>query len=256
MDFFIKETNVRGGNRGGKNLFNWEDVRLLSSKERQSYLGSTQALGLMDRGGKWCKRDWWTHYNSKVNIYGHKDRLNNRSALLEEQKEIRKKEREKLNEFIYGKKKKNNLMINDAESIKEQINKIENNNNMNNSEKSEFNEMSRPGLGMKSPISIKNSEINLKKEKTDLKNENSLYGNKSEKSEKNFGKKDNDHKDKQKHSHHRHHHHHHSHHRSKDKSKISSKNRSISRKRSRSRSRSRSKNESAYKKNIGKHEKY
>ena len=38
MDFFIKETNVRGGNRGGKNLFNWEDIRLLSSKERQNYL--------------------------------------------------------------------------------------------------------------------------------------------------------------------------------------------------------------------------
>ena len=117
MDFFIKEGNIRGGNRGGKNLFNWNDVRLLSSRDRQSYLGSTQALGLMDRGGKWYKRDWWTHYNTPINVYGQKDKLNNREALLEEQKEIRIKEREKLNEVIYGKKKNNNIILNEDELL-------------------------------------------------------------------------------------------------------------------------------------------
>ena len=150
MDFFIKETNVRGGNRGGKNLFNWDDVRLLSNRDRQSYLGSTQALGLMDRGGKWYRRDWWTHYNNQVNVYGHKDKLNNRSTLLEEQKEIRKKEKEKLYEFIYGKKKKNNnnlsLNLNDGESIKEQLSKIQSEKNL--STKSENGDLSRPGLGL------------------------------------------------------------------------------------------------------------
>ena len=116
MDFFIKESNIRGGNRGGKNLFNWNDVRLLSSRDRQSYLGSTQALGLMDRGGKWYKRDWWLHYDTPVNVYGQKDKLNNKQALLDEQKEIRLKEKEKLNEFIYGKKKKNiNLNLKEDE---------------------------------------------------------------------------------------------------------------------------------------------
>ena len=118
MDFFIKESNIRGGNRGGKNIFNWNDVRLLSSRDRQSYLGSTQALGLMDRGGKWYKRDWWTHYNTTVNVYGKKDKLNDKEALLEEQKEIRLKEREKLNEFIYGKKKKNtNIILNEDDIL-------------------------------------------------------------------------------------------------------------------------------------------
>lgn len=255
MDFFIKETNVRGGNRGGKNLFNWEDIRLLSSKERQNYLGSTQALGLMDRGGKWCKRDWWTHYNSQVNIYGHKDRLNNRSALLEEQKEIRKKEKEKLNEFIYGKKKKNSMIINDAESIKEQINKIEINNNINNSE------MSRPGLGMKSPKSIKDNDINSIKNKIiekDIKSKksgHSLSGYKMEKNEKNFEKNDNNNKDKKKHSHHhKHHHHHHTNTHRSSKEKNNNRSKSLSKSRSRSRSRNRSK--LADEKNIGKYEKY
>ena len=108
MDFFIKENNIRPGNRGGRNLFNWEDVRVLCNRDRQSYLGSTQALGLMDRGGKWYKKDWWLNYNDKINVYGKKDELNNKSALLEEQKEVRAKEREKLNEYLYGKKNKNN----------------------------------------------------------------------------------------------------------------------------------------------------
>ena len=151
MDFFIKETNVRGGNRGGKNLFNWDDVRLLSNRDRQSYLGSTQALGLMDRGGKWYKRDWWTHYNSQVNVYGHKDKLlNNRSTLLEEQKEIRKKEKEKLYEFLYGKKKKNNNIINmnmnDNLSLKDENNKIDIGKSINNTPKTESNDMGRLDL--------------------------------------------------------------------------------------------------------------
>lgn len=225
MDFFIKESNIRGGNRGGKNLFNWNDVRLLSSRDRQSYLGSTQALGLMDRGGKWYKRDWWTHYNTPVNVYGKKDKLNDRQALLEEQKEIRLKEKEKLNEFIYGKKKKNtniNIDIN-KDDILSQHQSIKLDNPDNKSIRKEADTLSRPGLGM-------NKNINGEKEndeKKQLNNESTKIINKN-----------NDSKDKNSNNHKSHHHHHHHHHHHKREHHKSYKSKSRHRNRSRSRSRS------------------
>ena len=227
MDFFIKESNIRGGNRGGKNLFNWNDVRLLSSRDRQSYLGATQALGLMDRGGKWYKRDWWTHYNTPVNVYGQKDKLNNREALLEEQKEIRLKEREKLNEFIYGKKKKNtSLNFNEAEIFSQHSNQTKSINLDNKSVKKDFDILSRPGLGMNKTID-KEKEI---KTNEDLKNE---INNKNI----NSITKEEEQKDNKIHKDH-HHHHHHNHHKHHNKYKKSN---SKDKKRFRSRSRSRSK---------------
>ena len=223
MDFFIKESNIRGGNRGGKNLFNWNDVRLLSSRDRQSYLGSTQALGLMDRGGKWYKRDWWTHYNTPVNVYGKKDKLNDRQALLEEQKEIRLKEKEKLNEFIYGKKKKNtniNIDIN-KDDILSQHQSIKLDNLDNKSIRKEADTLSRPGLGM-------NKNINGEKEndeKKQLNNESTKIINKN-----------NDSKDKNSNNHKSHHHHHHHHHKREHHKSYKSKSRHRNRSRSRSRS--------------------
>ena len=222
MDFFIKESNIRGGNRGGKNLFNWNDVRLLSSRDRQSYLGSTQALGLMDRGGKWYKRDWWTHYNTPVNVYGKKDKLNDRQALLEEQKEIRLKEKEKLNEFIYGKKKKNtniNVDLN-TDDILSQHQSIKLENIENKSVRKEENTLNRPGLGMIKDINGEKENY----EKKELNNENSK-----------IIIKNNDNKDKSSNKHKSHHHHHHYHKREHHKS-----HKSKSRHRNRSRSRSRS----------------
>ena len=224
MDFFIKETNVRGGNRGGKNLFNWDDVRLLSNRDRQSYLGSTQALGLMDRGGKWYRRDWWTHYNNQVNVYGHKDKLNNRTALLDEQKEIRKKEKEKLYEFIYGKKKKNNnnlsLNLNDGESIKEQLSKIQSEKNL--STKSENGDLSRPGLGLIKQMNLEN-EISFDKDKIfENKKKEDIFLGKKIKNNDNYNEKKlmGDDKSSKRHSHHHHHHHHkHNHNKSKNKNK-------------------------------------
>ena len=224
MDFFIKETNVRGGNRGGKNLFNWDDVRLLSNRDRQSYLGSTQALGLMDRGGKWYRRDWWTHYNNQVNVYGHKDKLNNRTALLDEKKEIRKKEKEKLYEFIYGKKKKNNnnlsLNLNDGESIKEQLSKIQSEKNL--STKSENGDLSRPGLGLIKQMNLEN-EISFDKDKIfENKKKEDIFLGKKIKNNDNYNEKKlmGDDKSSKRHSHHHHHHHHkHNHHHNKSKNK-------------------------------------
>ena len=231
MDFFIKESNIRGGNRGGKNLFNWNDVRLLSSRDRQSYLGATQALGLMDRGGKWYKRDWWTHYNTPVNVYGQKDKLNNREALLEEQKEIRLKEREKLNEFIYGKKKKNtNLNFNEDEIFSQHSNQTKSMNLDNKSVKKDFDILSRPGLGM-NKTNDKEKEI---KNNEDLKNE---INNKNI----NSIKKEEEKKDNKIHKDHHHHHHHHLHKHHNKYKKSNSKDRKRFRSRSRSRSRNRSK---------------
>ena len=223
MDFFIKESNIRGGNRGGKNLFNWNDVRLLSSRDRQSYLGSTQALGLMDRGGKWYKRDWWTHYNTPVNVYGQKDKLNNREALLEEQKEIRLKEKEKLNEFIYGKKKKNNnLNLNEAEIFSQHSNQTKSLNLDNKYIKKEFDILSRPGLGMNKIID-EEKQIKI----------NEGLKNKIDNKKINIAKKDEQHKDNKSYkSHHHHHHHHHRHHNSSNKSKSKEKRRSRSRSKS------------------------
>ena len=233
MDFFIKESNIRGGNRGGKNLFNWNDVRLLSSRDRQSYLGATQALGLMDRGGKWYKRDWWTHYNTPVNVYGQKDKLNNREALLEEQKEIRLKEREKLNEFIYGKKKKNtNLNFNEDEIFSQHSNQTKSMNLDNKSVKKDFDILSRPGLGM-NKTNDKEKEIKIKNNE-DLKNE---INNKNI----NSIKKEEEKKDNKIHKDHHHHHHHHLHKHHNKYKKSNSKDRKRFRSRSRSRSRNRSK---------------
>ena len=223
MDFFIKEGNIRGGNRGGKNLFNWNDVRLLSSRDRQSYLGSTQALGLMDRGGKWYKRDWWTHYNTPVNVYGQKDKLNNREALLEEQKEIRLKEKEKLNEFIYGKKKKNNnLNLNEAEIFSQHSNQTKSLNLDNKSIKKEFDILSRPGLGMNKIID-EEKQIKINEE----------LKNRIDNKKINIAKKDEQQKDNKSYkSHHHHHHHHHKHHNRSNKSKSKEKRRSRSRSKS------------------------
>ena len=231
MDFFIKESNIRGGNRGGKNLFNWNDVRLLSSRDRQSYLGSTQALGLMDRGGKWYKRDWWTHYNTPINVYGQKDKLNNREALLEEQKEIRLKEKEKLNEFIYGKKKKNtNLFLNSDEILSHhgsiKLEKLDNK-----STKKDFDNLSRPGLGM---IKI----INKEKDNNEGKEKNQIETEILNKIKKNNEKDDPD-KIKYNNRHHHHHHHHHRRHHM-DANKRKSRHRERSRSKSRSKSRKKS----------------
>ncbi len=53
------EREYRGGSRGGKDQFNWEDIRTMSYKDRECYLGYTTKIGFLDKGGKWRKRDWY-----------------------------------------------------------------------------------------------------------------------------------------------------------------------------------------------------
>ena len=33
---------------------------MMSYKDREQYLGFSQKLGYLDKGGKWRKKDWWT----------------------------------------------------------------------------------------------------------------------------------------------------------------------------------------------------
>lgn len=197
MNFFIKEENIRNGNRGGRNLFNWNDVRLMNNRDRESYLGASQIIGYLDKGGKWCKSDWWINYKNTNNL---SNCIKNKDTLLDEQKEIRKQEKEKLYEAIYGKKKKNNV-INELKEEKE--------------DNKEY-ELLRPGLGM-NKINKENGENGKKEEKIKTENEKTLLGKKTkhkyeddnenyQKDKLNFSecKNDNNKKDKK----HRHHHHH------------------------------------------------
>jgi hypothetical protein len=91
MDFFIKEENVRPGNRGGRDQFKWDNVRLMNNKERESYLGVTQSIGFLDKGGKWRRRDWWLHEPEKGDP---------EENLRREREEIRRKEEQQWQEAL------------------------------------------------------------------------------------------------------------------------------------------------------------
>lgn len=42
----------------------------MTYKDRECYLGASQKLGYLDKGGKWRKRDWWTDLNNP-NVYSN-----------------------------------------------------------------------------------------------------------------------------------------------------------------------------------------
>ena len=150
MDFFIKEDNIRVGCRGGKNLFKWDDVRLLYNRERECYLGVSQSLGFLDKGGKWRKRDWWQNFKP--------DKEKNKKKLEEEIKKIKEEEKEKLREAIYGKNKDdNNNNINKLTDFQwERLMKKKSNENKN---KLDFydNDEHRPGVGINTTIKFNKS---------------------------------------------------------------------------------------------------
>ncbi len=37
----------------------------MTYKDRECYLGASERLGYLDKGGKWRKRDWWVGINDK-----------------------------------------------------------------------------------------------------------------------------------------------------------------------------------------------
>ncbi len=54
---------IRDGCRGGRDMFKWDDVRLMPYKERECYLGASVKLGYLDKGGRWRKKDWWQAFD-------------------------------------------------------------------------------------------------------------------------------------------------------------------------------------------------
>lgn len=50
---------IKGGTRGGRDQFQWESLRSMGLKERESYLGISSKIGYLDKGGKWRKGDWY-----------------------------------------------------------------------------------------------------------------------------------------------------------------------------------------------------
>jgi hypothetical protein len=54
---------IRDGNRGGWSLFEWEKVRDMPYRDREMYLGNSAKLGVLDKGGKWRKKDWYLKRN-------------------------------------------------------------------------------------------------------------------------------------------------------------------------------------------------
>lgn len=57
----------RGGTRGGRDQFQWDDVQQMSYKDREQYLGFSTKIGYLDKGGQWRKKDWWIRPEEKGN---------------------------------------------------------------------------------------------------------------------------------------------------------------------------------------------
>ena len=87
------EREYRGGVRGGKDQFNWEDIRTMSYKDRECYLGYTSKIGFLDKGGKWRKRDWY----KSVDRPGKKD--------ISKLEEIKRADEERLQQALGLKKR-------------------------------------------------------------------------------------------------------------------------------------------------------
>jgi hypothetical protein len=40
----------------------------MSYKDRECYLGASEKLGYLDKGGKWRNRDWWQGENGEIDV--------------------------------------------------------------------------------------------------------------------------------------------------------------------------------------------
>jgi hypothetical protein len=185
MDFFIKEENVRPGNRGGRDQFKWDNIRLLNNKDRESYLGVTQSIGFLDKGGKWRRRDWWLTHDLEG--------LNKDSDERKREIDIIKKEEERiLRETLYpGLKEKttakgiiptgniSNVEANTGNNIQKtkltdyewkEMMKKEGNIRPDDSQLYEFyeNEDKKAGIGMKQAVSFRTNPYGDEKNLTRL----------------------------------------------------------------------------------------
>ena len=54
--------------KGGTKDFNWQGVKNMNYRDRESYLGSTVRIGFLEKGSRWNKSDWWLHGKNKQNL--------------------------------------------------------------------------------------------------------------------------------------------------------------------------------------------
>lgn len=149
MDFFIRDDNVRPGNRGGRDQFKWDDIRMMNNKERESYLGVSQSIGFLDKGGKWRKRDWWQNYQP--------ERAKDKDIQAEKTR-IQMEEKQMLKDAIYGNSKKDNEQNKKLTDFQfDKLMKKESKLNPNDAQLFDFydDDQKRAGLGMKSVVSFR-----------------------------------------------------------------------------------------------------
>ena len=107
---------VRGGNRGGQDRFKWDDVKLMSYKDRECYLGASQTLGFLDKGGTWRKRDWYVQGKG-----AGKSAEDDRKAQLKAEVELQKREEKALMNFKLGIK---DDLIADCTDVKQVLERV------------------------------------------------------------------------------------------------------------------------------------
>ena len=69
----------------------------MSYKDRECYLGASQTLGFLDKGGTWRKRDWYTQAKGST-----KSAEENRKEQIRAEIELQKREERALMNFKLG----------------------------------------------------------------------------------------------------------------------------------------------------------
>lgn len=156
MSFFIKDDNVRGGNRGGRSNFKWDDIRLQTYKERECYLGGTIMLGFLSNGGKWIKHDRFSY---------HPQNPSDKTLIEAERAKIKEEEERILRESL-GIEKKEKVVKKDKLTDYEwnEMMKKEAKLNPNDPKLFSFYEddEKKAGLGMKPNVSFRTNPVNEK----------------------------------------------------------------------------------------------
>ena len=111
---------VRGGNRGGHDQFEWDNVKLMSYKDRECYLGASATLGFLDKGGKWRRRDWYANtkqegLGSSVKNQQSNEEEERRKQKIKAEIELKKKEELALMNFKLGIK---DDLVGDCQDVK------------------------------------------------------------------------------------------------------------------------------------------
>ncbi|EER00224.1 Multiple myeloma tumor-associated protein, putative [Perkinsus marinus ATCC 50983] len=73
----------REGVRGGLEQFKWDDIKNISYKDREQYLGYSTRLGQLGKFGRWNRNDWW-----RTERRGAKQIEDERSSIQQYENEI------------------------------------------------------------------------------------------------------------------------------------------------------------------------